>query len=336
MKAININPKIKQILNFLINDIDHNVGIEAMILTGSASRSEETWFKFKDGREELFSDIEFLIVIKNRKVRGDVWNLMKSKISNIPFLYKNEFFKIEFGLRTKFELSYLDKRFLTFETKQCGKTFYGNDKIIDRIPDVTLRNLNWSELNSILIHRLYDVYSKYCKIISNKAKKILLARNLLDIPTVILPYEGLLIPTYRLRIEAFDLIKNRRLIKNFFSSKFYDHLRLAYNIKLQPNEFLNHISLKELHSTFLEGYKGLVNYLLYKGKKPFIYDKRALLRSFYSLSPKKIFIEVARPRLMKMAYSELIKGCSQFDYEAKDKIESLMRMLFPIYKKDNE
>ena len=51
----------------------------------------------------------------------------------------------------------LDKRFIFFEARESACTIYGNKSAIELFPVINIKNLNFCELNTVIIHRLYHV-----------------------------------------------------------------------------------------------------------------------------------------------------------------------------------
>jgi hypothetical protein len=110
------------------------------------------------------------------------------------------------------------------EAKRVGIVIYGED-IRDEMPDIDLNNLDYKELNEVLLWRLWSILlylpSKISDKDSSEKKETLfqyiVCRNLLDLPTWFLPWEGHLITSFNQRVEFV-----RENFKNLRISQFLD------------------------------------------------------------------------------------------------------------------
>ncbi|HID63133.1 MAG TPA: hypothetical protein EYP49_10395, partial [Anaerolineae bacterium] len=181
----------------------------ALLLLGSAARGELSYLRHPDGRLELFSDYEFLAVFPSYPTRfqrraiqtlAEQW---QERIAN-----PNPLFHIDIITRGRRHLAAMPPLIFTFESKQNGLPLHGED-VRPQIPDVTLQNLDFRNTHEILYKRLWAILLHLPKRFvlgqaSEAERRVagyVLCRNALDLTTVLLPHEGILLPTYRQRVE---------------------------------------------------------------------------------------------------------------------------------------
>ena len=187
--------------------IDNNPGV---LLIGSTARGELSWVKKRES-VQLFSDIEFLVAVtKKCRKKEQIFQQMISKLEAEYDL--GDLFHIDYTIITWNTLPRLDKKFFIFECQQCGIDL-GRYSIRSELPMVNRSNLNWRELNEVLLHRLNSILHIIpLSIFDNKMterEQIILALNLaknsLDITTWLHPYEAdKLVPGFTSRLAEWD------------------------------------------------------------------------------------------------------------------------------------
>ncbi|HIC88642.1 MAG TPA: hypothetical protein EYP04_04485 [Anaerolineae bacterium] len=184
-------------------------GLVALLLLGSAARDELSFLEYSNGTVELFSDYEFMTVTSaqlsqaQRQTLGTQLEALERKIAN-----PNPLFHIDVIYRERQRLATMPPIIFTFELKQNARVLYGED-LRSEIPDVTLENLDFRNTNEILYKRLWAILLYLPKRfilgkMSEAERRVagyVLCRNALDLTTVLLPHEGILLPTYRQRVE---------------------------------------------------------------------------------------------------------------------------------------
>jgi predicted nucleotidyltransferase len=328
---INVNEVIKEILMKVVTGIDVSLGIVSIILIGSTARKEETYIK-KDNESKLLSDIEFLIVIGKKGNVERITELLNKNISRIYSRETSGLFHIDYSIYYENKLKFLDKRFINFETKYCGQVFWGDKTILAKFPDITIRNMNYSELQTVVIHRMYSVY-KYLKILQDETDKIyILARNMLDIVTIILPYEKILLPTYNFRVNSVKNIMHREGLEKYFEvDEFINCIENCYLIKKCPQVIKeSNINLEDIFNKFNEYIQKLYNYMKYKNNNiVFNIDKRGVLRSVISMSSKQLIKELKKPKKLEVLYKDLLRCLLYRDFVGMDEtIKEKMQCLF--------
>ena len=181
----------------------------ALYLLGSAARDELSYLCHPDGTVELFSDLEFLAVTtfrfsgKHRRTVRAAIAEEERRIAN-----PNPLFHIDVAFRERRRLAKLPRSIFTFELKRNARLLYGED-VLPEVPTVTADNLDYANTREILYKRLWAIMLHTPRRFllgrpSERERRVMgyvLCRNVLDIPTVLLPHEGVLLPTYRQRVE---------------------------------------------------------------------------------------------------------------------------------------
>lgn len=253
----------------------------AVIVNGSCARGEETYFINSDGQKEMISDFEMLIIIKPSADTRPISESLEVLREQLISIRHSENFDLEWSFKTEEDLRRLDKRFFFFETKESSRVIYGDNRVLGLFPEINIHNLNYSELNTVIIHRLYhvlrDIHSE-----DEKYKKYLIARNSLDFSTAFLPLAGVLVATYAGRMDALQKVANKYQIsddlirrhkdylnmKKDYSSRLYD----VYKYDDMLHDFYDDFQLlKELQ-------KRLQNGVLFKP------NKRRMISAIYRLS----------------------------------------------------
>lgn len=257
---------------------EQHSGVVSVVLNGSCARGEETYFINSDGQNEMMSDYEMLIIVKDTANREAISQSLTELRNQLLTIRSSENFDLEWSYKTLDDLRRLDKRFFFFETKESARVIYGDKDIIGLFPDINLQNLNYSELNTVIIHRLYHVIRDLGST-DEKYKKYLIARNTLDFATALLPLCGVLVASYekrKIEIEKIatelqlpdELLQRQRdylAMKKDYSSNLYDSY---YYKEMLRNFYTDFELLKKLQAQL-------------QGGRLFRNDKRRLLSSIY-------------------------------------------------------
>lgn len=165
-----------------------------ILLVGSAARGELSWAKQSDALR-LFSDLEFFIAVsKKNKYKEEVFF---QKILELESEYDfGELFHIDYTIIPWDKLERVDRKFIVYESKQCGIEL-GEKSVSECLPDVNLQNINWKELNEILLHRMNSILhampSQFLESNMSEGEELTfalnIAKNALDITTWLHPYE---------------------------------------------------------------------------------------------------------------------------------------------------
>lgn len=182
--------------------------LRAILLIGSAARGELTYRRHAHGLE-VYSDYEFIVWVKRRNRASEKPLDDGLKRLTQGFGYRNPLFHVDYALREARHLRRHNRTLFAFEAKETGIPLLGQDPR-PLLPTVTLADLNHADLREILIHRLVAMtfalepahFSGHASEAETDLLRYALCRNALDILTIIVPFSGSLIPTYRRRLEA--------------------------------------------------------------------------------------------------------------------------------------
>ncbi len=180
--------------------------VDSVILTGSTSRGELS-YKIDNGSVLIHSDYEFLIVAKGSVDYSDF-----RRLSNIYARLESEFssihlFHIDFSYITKKRLTTFPFHIKYFEMRETGKTIFGSD-LLPSIRRVCLNNLDFKDLNEILIWRLWQILlympngfldAANFTLDQENVYRYVICRNFLDLVTWRLPFMGKLLAGFHNR-----------------------------------------------------------------------------------------------------------------------------------------
>lgn len=214
-------PEIQQHLRDLTGIVAGTLHPYAIYLLGSTARGELSWLRHPSGSLELYSDYEFAVITRRRPDARMVDALDKTvhnfeqQISN-----PNSLFHIDMLFRERRRLALMPRLIFTFEFKKNGLLLYG-EELREMLPEVTVTNLNLLNTHEILFKRLWAIllYLPDAFVSGNPSMAAVrvagysFCRNALDLTTVFLPREGVLLPTYRQRVTALN--ENAQLLASF-------------------------------------------------------------------------------------------------------------------------
>lgn len=259
--------EIKKHFEFILKRIDDCWGLDnviSIILYGSTSRGELS-YTVEDGELELFSDYELEVITEN-SVSKDKIDKLKKSLGKKAFDIDNPLFHVDISTNTKLSFwikTKLDRRIAVFETKENGTILYG-DNLLDMLPIINLKNLDFGNLNELILIRLWMqlLYLPEGFIGGNlgekesRVLKYFLARNALETLTIFLPNEGILLPNYKSRVEYF--------VQNYANNSIFPrgYLKFIKECYTAKKELRFSMSIEEYYKNMLEGYLALIEYLL--------------------------------------------------------------------------
>lgn len=307
--------------------LDQQSNVEAVIMMGSCARDEETYFTNSSGEIEMLSDYEMLIVVKNLGQTEQIDRIMKEIREKFVRMSSSPSFDIEWSYKSINELKRLDKRFIFFEAKKYGRVICGKENILQSIPEITIKNLNFAELNTVIIHRLYHVL-RDCKVDDEHYQKYLIVRNTLDIPTAALPLMGYLEGTYYNRNRLFQEYADTK----YFSLEMTQRLGAYLQMKLNYSDELYEVyDLQKMRTCFIEDFRSL--YAFQKkcqNGKAFRISIRQLLSSIYRMKPRCFYQSLMwskrMEKLCEKMFSFLEDDCQ--DKDAFNEIQDKMNVYF--------
>lgn len=207
VNEFNYPPVVKSHFEEILSHIDISK-IESIILTGSTSRGELS-YKPANGTISIYSDYEFLLVTKGRvdnldaKRLSGIYAKLETVFSNTPL------FHIDFVYIDKKRFANLPLHLKHYEMRENGKTIFGHD-ILKYIRQVRPNNLDFKDLNEILIWRLWQIllYMPLALVRGQRPSpdqeeiyNYVICRNFLDLLTWRLPFKGILLPSFGKRYE---------------------------------------------------------------------------------------------------------------------------------------
>lgn len=223
-----------------------------ILLIGSTARGELSWINELD-KVQLFSDIELLVVVSNkdRDKEKAFSQLITELESKCDF---GNLFHIDFTVITWEKLARLDKKFFIFESKKCGIDL--SDKSVrPQLPDVNRSNLNWKELNEVLLHRLNSMLhvipsSLFSCAMSGNEQRVFalnLAKNTLDITTWLHPYESEgLVAGFTARTASWgDAFLEQKLLGSYFSINDVGYIKNCLALRKSPYAPVDVVSMFE-------------------------------------------------------------------------------------------
>lgn len=280
------NPKLEKEVNSFFSEIEllnkrEFNGEISMLLLGSMSRGEASWQTI-DGIDTILSDIEVLTLLPANFSQIDKLEKNLYEIENKCFPeQKSSLFHIDYSFsRNGYDLSTLEKKLLTFDAYVYAYTVVGED-YKDTLPQVTIKNINLVDVWEIMIHRMFSVlyWGKPLKDSGRQDEYCYnLAKNSLDLMTVLLVNHGLLISGFANRLRAIKALDISDDIKNYFeyclSIKFSYHSEFDYSIEEMENIFLRIIQeqnrLFKFHaSNFYHNYFSIARRHLGQAKRAF-------------------------------------------------------------------
>jgi predicted nucleotidyltransferase len=348
-----------QFVDFVLNELTtrlgdlffNNVNVVSVILIGSAARNELSVEITDDGTVDIFSDIEFLVVVESTPPVS-----FSQQIKKVCVLLEEELdirsplFGFDFGVLTTQRVKITPRTLWTFEVKKFGRTLLGED-VLNLFPDVELESIDIGNLNELIIVRLWNMFLHLPRNVIEekgteyeiKIAKIYYARNINDVLTILLPNIGMLVGGYRPRYAAFlDSVLGMEILKGLEGG-----IADALAIKLGEVE---NSTFKVQRSTFFKSFKALSNFIFGEQEiniaqelewlndpkvvsralreSPWRYLRRksieiTMMKRFYHFHPKainKVFSDTIRPRLLKILFLLHDVLClEQLDKEKEEK-----------------
>ena len=275
----------------------------SIILMGRCARGEETYFLNEHGEKELMSDYEVLIAVKSAEGTSDVDKALKQLQNELLSLSHSECFDLEWSYKTIAEIERLDKRFIFFETKEAKKVITGDKDIFTHFPDINISNLNYSELNTIILHRMYHVI-RDMNSGDEKYKKYVIARNSLDFASAFLPLTGRLVSSYSERMKALKKISLEYGVPQDLINRHNDYLtmKLDYNSNLY-----HHYSLDSMYEYFYHDVV-LLDELQRKFQhgKRFRTDYRRIISAIYRMDLHNLYNSLLLGRKLNRLFEEML------------------------------
>lgn len=226
----------------------------AVILLGSLSRGEGTWQETDVG-VRLLSDIEYFTVIPDDFIGQNAFSDYAREVQREVFSDQDsKLFHIDNTFVRRGSLSRMECKLLTYDAVCMGKTVVGED-CVSLLPTITVDNINLCDIRDILTHRAFSVlyYGLPMKRDGDvEGYRYSLAKNSLDLMTVLLVSHGMLESGFIRRLELVNTLPVDERIKEYFayclSIKLSTDCDATFTIEEMEEQFL--CLLKDLAHTF--------------------------------------------------------------------------------------
>ncbi len=249
----------------------------AIVLIGSTSRGEFTYVT-KDNDISLYSDLEFYVFTRGKTKEDIMMDIRNSLDEYSEKISKNNpLFNIDVGFVLIDNIHRLPRDLRIFEMTTNGLVVYGNKDILNKIPRVNLQNIDMGHINSLIYLRLWDVIKRFPLTLKTEEQSTIsnyiISRNIIELPSIILPHEGHMISTYKNRIKKMSDVDNSADFQRFFGKDFSQDMQKYYVLKMNPG-------LKryrpEIFQDFLKSYQKTIDYLnqIYDNEIIYYNDKK--------------------------------------------------------------
>jgi hypothetical protein len=220
-----------------IMSVDH---VTSVLLVGSTSRGEAT-VRVVDGRLELFGDIELILVTDPRPPSRDA---VSSAVSAVAAEWDGRLvgpIQVDFTLVPAGRLPRSEKKLFVFEARERGLCLRG-EHLLDRLPAVSIENMSFFELNEVILHRLEALLKAIERPVNDSSEDSVrlhqwyaVARNYLDVATLLLPYTGVLLPSYCERAKYVSEHADLEFLPHL-PANFRERLATYTEWKLKPDD----------------------------------------------------------------------------------------------------
>lgn len=170
-------------------------GVCSAIVAGSVGRGEGSVLMTDDGAV-LFGDVEILLVVERRIPSPDVQQALYRAASSTDGFAEPP--SLEVNQVPRWRLSRLPRKLFVYEAREAGRCIGGLD-LRSTLPVVSAASIDRWDLNEIYLHRLEALLKAYDPVRDTRWRWYGIVRNTLDVATWLLPYEGVLLPTYAMR-----------------------------------------------------------------------------------------------------------------------------------------
>lgn len=267
--------------------------IYSILLLGSTARGELS-YRFDDGKLDIFSDYEFIIV-SNKKISNGILSRLDDALENLSTNWdiQSPFFHIDYGIATVRKFKLTPPTFWAFEVKSASIPIFGADAR-ELLKPITLANLDTGNLNELILVRLWNmllqvnpsIIQGFSETYEEECVKIAYSRNALEVVSIYLPNQSVLLPGYRSRISAFNSLGGKSPF-----SEISELLAKATKQKIDCSA--SYLTLEEAQFTFLEGIQLLILHLgEYKDKDSFVNgsepENHALKKALQEKSVRKL------------------------------------------------
>ncbi|MDI6783293.1 MAG: hypothetical protein QME64_04250 [bacterium] len=224
-----------------------------MFLIGSTARGEFSYRIEPDGELTFWSDFELLVVAETKPTETDRSKLL-TQLGELERQWdKNSpLFHIDCSYISRNQFRNLPLLIRHYEASQVGKVIFGTD-IRSEMPKINCANLDYRELAEVILWRLWALAlyapkewlvdkerigeSENPECFRGETTKSLfsfvLCRNALDLTTYLLPWEKVLLPSFKERTEYITAHYAELRLREFFDSSFPEFLNTCLRGKFE-------------------------------------------------------------------------------------------------------
>ena len=193
----------------------------------------------------MVSDIEFFTVYPDGFTAfAEFTAFMEKTVGDIFADQDSRLFHVDNTFLCRQRLGSMARKLLTYDAKQMGKAVVGRDDVC-LLPDTTLENINLWDIRDILTHRVFSVlYYGFPLKAQGKEEEYRynLAKNSLDLMTVLLVTHGILESGFINRLAAVQKLPVDASVKHYFeyclSIKLSSACAYSYTIVQMEEAFL--------------------------------------------------------------------------------------------------
>ena len=233
----------------------------SVLLLGSLSRGEGTW-QTTDTGVRMLSDIEYFTVYPDGFSDFDAFTDFSKEAQREVFADQDStLFHIDNTFVRRESLPRMERKLLTYDAARMGKTVVGED-CVSLFPAITAENINLCDIRDILTHRVFSVLHYGLPMRREgdmEGYRYSLAKNSLDLMTVLLVADGQLESGFIRRLELVRALPIDERIKTYFayclSIKLSTDCDDTFTIEEMEEQFLS--LLRDLSRSFRVSLKNL-------------------------------------------------------------------------------
>lgn len=280
-----IKTELEQITQTITEVLGDNQ-VLSIYLIGSAARNELSIYRDKLDFD-IYSDYEFVVITKRssnfpiRKLNDLIWKRHVASLGRSPL------FKVDLGIFPQVKLRYIPASLWSFEFVNCGILMFGKE-VRDRVGSITHQNIDKGNLRWLIPVRLWNYLKNEEPTVTNSISfnRLLIARNLLEVPSIVLPHFGVLSAGYY----------NRNSKLNDLQDDFVESLggrslfATALDVKLDPARGVDaqSLTIATLFSSFMALTAKLAKHDVNSSSAKMVTEIGRLSRSgFFRMTPAK-------------------------------------------------
>jgi hypothetical protein len=185
----------------------------SVLLHGSAARGELTWWREPQGGVSLGSDLEMCVVL-DAPLGAQAGAQLQARVRQVEREVSGgpaALFHVDLEYDTPAGLGGRPRTFRTWDTRATGWTLAGED-LRAALPALDAATIDLRQLNEVPIHRLWEMaFRAPAALLEGTAAeaqadafRMVCARQALDLTTWLLPHFGVMVPTFRRRVEVWE------------------------------------------------------------------------------------------------------------------------------------